>query len=236
MRRCPARVSYRAALAFVLLPAVLGAAGCFDVRSVDPGFLLIDNFDDGAFPANSTFIPWMCYSFSPSTNQNFSCKYDADTLDGSAHSLRLDFRVDDAPDETRQYGGAGLITYGTPGLYQDVTGYSQLRFDVEVQSGNPSLPSDAKLYTQLGCSTVLLTDGSEPGDYILLQSAPYSADWGQTVLSLANFSPPNDTRQIQGGVTECLRRVDNIAFSVDAELLDGGSGAGVLKIDDVYLR
>jgi hypothetical protein len=97
--RCPAtRVSHRAALVFVLLAAVLGAAGCFDVRSVDPGFLLIDNFDDGAFPADSTFIPWMCYAFSPTSNQSYSCKYVTDTLDGSAHSLRLDFRVDDAPD------------------------------------------------------------------------------------------------------------------------------------------
>jgi hypothetical protein len=239
-KRCPAtRVSTRAARAFVLLPVVLGAAGCFDVRSVDPGSLLIDNFDDGAFPADSMFIPWMCYSFNPPTNQNFSCRYDTDTLDGSAHSLRLDFRVDDPPDTdmSRQYGGAGLATYGTPGLYQDVTGFGQLWFDAEVQSGNPALSSDAILYAQLGCSTVLLTDGSEPGDYFLLQSGIYSeADWKKNDLSLANFSPPDDTRQIQGGVRECLRRVDQIAFTVDAELQDGGSGAGVLKIDDVYLR
>jgi hypothetical protein len=37
-------------------------------------------------------------------------------------------------------------------------------------------------------------------------------------------------------VRECLRRVDSIGFTVDAELQDGASGAGVLKIDDVYLR
>jgi hypothetical protein len=232
------RASNRAALAFVLLPAVLGAAGCFDVHSVDPGFLLIDDFDHGAFPADSTFIPWMCFSYSPNTNQNYSCRYDTDTRDGSAHSLRLDFRVDDTPDMFRQYGGAGLVTYATPGLYQDVTGFGELGFDAEVQSGDPSLPSDALLYAVLGCSTVQLTDGSEPGDYFLSQSAPYVAeDWGPVVRSLANFSPPpGDTRQIQGGVRECLRRVDQIAFQVDAELQDGGSGAGVLKIDDVWLR
>jgi hypothetical protein len=226
-----------AALVFVLLPAVLGSAGCFDVRRVDPGSLLIDNFDDGAFPADSTFIPWMCYSFNPLTNQKYSCRYDTDTLDGSAHSLRLDFRVDDPPNTTRQYGGVGLVTYGTPGLSQDLTGFSQLEFDAELRSDDPPLPSDALLLAQFGCSTVQLTDGSVPGDVSVSQSAPYRADWRQVVLALANFSPPpDDTRQIQGGVTECLRRVDQIAFNVDAELLDGGSGAGVLKIDDVYLR
>jgi hypothetical protein len=231
------RLPTGAARASVLLAVVLGAVGCFDVHSVDPGFLLIDSFDDGAFPADSTFIPWMCFSYSPNTNQNYSCRYDTDTRDGSAYSLRLDFRVDDTPDMFRQYGGAGLVTYATPGLYQDVTGFGELGFDAEVQSGDPSLPSDALLYAVLGCGTVQLTDGSEPGDYLLSQSAPYSADWRPVVLSLTNFSPPpGDKRQIQGGLRECLRRVDQIAFQVDAELLDGGSGAGTLKIDDVYLR
>jgi hypothetical protein len=226
-----------AALALALWSLALGAAGCFDVRSVDPGPLLIDNFDNGPFPADSTFSPWMCFSYPPGSNQNYSCKYDTDTLDGSAHSLRLDFHVDDPPDDTRQYGGVGLVTYATPGLYQDVTALGQMGFDAEVQSGLPSLPSDAALYAVLGCSTVQLTNGTDPGDYEVLQAAPYDSHWGKVVLSLANFGPlPGDNRQVQGGVTECLRRIDAIRLQVDAELLDGGSGAGTLKIDNVFLR
>ncbi len=227
----------RRALALGVLAAVLATAGCFDVHDVDPGVLLIDNFDQGAFPADSIFQNWMCFSFNPMTNQNYSCKLDSDTLDGSAHSLRLDFQVSDPPDGIRQYGGVALTSYATPGLYQDVTGFSGLGFDVELESGSPQLPSNTLLQAQFGCSTVQLTDGSEPGDYYLLQTTDSGAEWRRVVLSLADFSGPiADGRQVQGGVAACLRHVDWISFVVDENLLDGGSGAGTLKIDNVYLR
>ena len=70
------------------------ASSCFDAHQVDPGPLVIDNFDEGAFPTDSTFMPWMCYSFNP-PNPNYSCAFDADNFDGSARSLRLDFKITD---------------------------------------------------------------------------------------------------------------------------------------------
>lgn len=183
--RCLAhRVLNRALLAAVLLSAVVSATGCFDVHSVPPGSLVIDNFDDGAFPADATFV-----------------------------------------------------TYGAAGLFRDVTDFATLGFDAEIDSGNPPLPSDAQLQVQLGCSTVRLTDGSEPGDVYLLQDAAHSSQWAQIPLSIANFSFPfSPPRPIEGGAAGCLERVDYIGFVVEAQLPDGQSGAGTLKIDNVHLK
>lgn len=228
--RCAGRYVAVVTLAFL-------AGSCFDAHEVDPGSLVIDNFNDGAFPVDSTFTPWMCYAFNPNTNQNYSCGYDAETLDGSAHSLRLDFAVTDPLDNVVQYPGAGLVTYAAAGLYRDVAAFTRLGVDVEIESGIPQLPGAAAFQVQLGCSTVRLTDGTEPGDVYVLQQAPYSSQWGQPPILTANFSlPTSETRSVQGGVVGCLERVDQISFDVEAGLADGGSGAGTLKIDNVYLK
>jgi hypothetical protein len=214
---------------------LLGGSACFEVHQTDPGSLLFDNFDEGAFPADPSFVPWMCYSYNPDTNQAFSCALDADTLDGSPHSLQLDFAIADPPDGKEQRGGAGLVAYSVVGLYQDFTSFGTLGFDAQLQSGVPQLPSSAILYALLGCSTVQLTDGSRPGDVYILQSTVYDQNWRRNVLTLDNFSFP-DSRQVQGGLAVCLQRVDRVAFQVDAALPDGQSGAGTLKIDDIHLR
>jgi hypothetical protein len=214
---------------------VLGSTACFDVHQTELGSLLIDDFDHGAFPADPNFTPWMCFSYNPSTNQNYSCAFDADTLDGSAHSLRLDFTISDPPDGSEQFGGAGLVTYATAGLYQDFTRFGTLGFEAQLQSGVPQLPSNTILYVVLGCSTVELTDGSQPGDVYIEQSAVYEDSWKQGVLELQNFGFP-DARKVQGGLASCLQRVDRVALQVSPELPDGAIGRGTLKIDDVYLQ
>ena len=55
-------------------------------------------------------------------------------------------------------------------------------------------------------------------------------------VSLDNFSTFSHTGpQIQAG-TGCLQQVDQIGFDLEAELADGETGAGTLKIDHVYLK
>jgi hypothetical protein len=220
-----------------LLVGALGSAGCFDVHTVDPGYHLIDTFDEGYYPADPIFTPWMCYSYNPSANQNYSCAYNGDTPDGSSYSLQLKFTVVDPLDGAEQYGGAGLATDASPGLQEDFSGFSALVFDVELASGLPPLPSDAGLDVHLGCSTARLTDGSQPGDLTVLQSVSYSGSWQQAVAPIADFSfRTNDTRQIDGGVAACLRLVDEIGFDVTENLPDGQTGKGILNIDDVYFK
>jgi hypothetical protein len=235
--RSPGLGASRAGASVALMAAAFAMAGCFDVHDVDPGFRLIDNFDDGYFPSNPSFTPWMCYAFNPVTNQNFSCAQDADTPDGNGDSLRLDVTVDDAPDGSLQYGGAALVTYTARGIREDFTTFTTLVFDAELQSGTPPLASDAKMSVQLGCSTAQLTDGSVPGDLDVKQGVPYSSIWQRRSAALANFGGESSgTRKIKGGAAACLRLVDSIHFQIEAHLPDGQSGKGTLKIDNIYLQ
>jgi hypothetical protein len=235
--RSPGYRASRAGLSVGLLAAVFGAAGCFDVHDVDPGVHLIDNFDDGYFPSDSSFTPWMCYAFNPATNQSFSCAHDADTPDGTGYSLRLDATVDDIPDGSQQYGGATLVSYTARGVHEDVSTFTTLVFDAELQSGTPPFASDAIMDVQFGCSAAQLTDGSVPGDLYVKQSVPYSSLWQRRSAALANFGGESSgTRKIKGGAAACLRLVDSIHFEVEAHLPDGQRGKGTLKIDNIYLK
>jgi hypothetical protein len=215
------------------------ATSCFDAHQVDPGVLMIDDFDHGAFPADATFVPWMCFAYNPSSNQNYSCAYDTDTYDGSKYSLRLDFEVADPVNLMMDYGGAGLATYAPFGLHQDLTAFTTLEFDARLESGIPVLPFGAKLNVAFGCSTARVTDGSAPGNLYVVANVDYdhNSDWGHVVVSLANFSfQSTDTRLIDGGVAGCLRLVDEMDINVEAELPDGASGAGTLNVDNIYLK
>jgi hypothetical protein len=219
-----------------LCAAASPAAGCFDVHAVDPGPYVIDDFDNGTvYPLDPNFGGWQCYSFNPITNMNYSCALSTDTLDGSGYSLEVEFTVDDILNGSQDQGGAGLATYGT--VPEDFTRFSQIVFDAELRSGNPTLPSDALLYVQLQCSMAQLEDGSTPGDLYLLQGVPYTTDWSTFILSMTNFAPPPwDSWEIKGGTPGCLSRVDGIQFTVDEQLPDGQSGMGILNVDDIYLQ
>lgn len=216
------------------------ASSCFDAHQVDPGVLMIDDFDHGPFPTDSTFVPWMCYAYNPRTNQNYTCAYDnTDTFDGSKYSLRLDFEVTDPVNLMMDHGGAGLATYAPFGLQQDFTAFTTLGFDARLQSGIPVLPGAATLSVAIGCSTAHLTDGSAPGDLYVVAAVKYNSDgsWGQRAVSLANFSPQStDPRLIDGGVAGCLRLVDEMDINVEAGLPDGQMGVGTLNIDNIYLK
>ena len=145
----------------------------------------------------------------------------------------------DPVDNRQQFGGAGLITYAAPGLHRDVTSFATIGFDYALRPGIPTLPSNAHFSVSLGCSRARLTDGSEPGDVSVLKTLSYKndGDWHEMTVSLANFSPFSHTGpQIQGEVAGCLQQVDQIGFDLEAELADGQTGAGTLKIDHVYLK
>ncbi len=229
--RCRARFA-RPSAALVAVAVAAITSSCFDAHQVDPGVLMLDDFDHGAFPDDSTFLPWQCFSFNP-TGQKFSCAYDNDTPDGSAFSMHLDFTVVDPTNGVRDWGGAALVTYAPFGLYRDVTPFTTLAFDGRVQSGIPVLPNAATFNVVLGCST--LVDGNAALNHYVVQDWSYdiNGDWRQGTVSLANFSPPEDVRL---NVPDCLQRVDRVAFQVTPNLPDGQSAAGTLNIDNLYFK
>jgi hypothetical protein len=225
------QATWPCAALFAVGVAFVGSA-CFDAHQVDPGVLMLDDFDHGPFPADSTFMPWMCFSFNPN-GQMFSCADDGDTPDGSEYSLRLDFTVADPVNGVRDWGGAGLVTYAPFGLYRDVTVFATLGFDARVQSGIPVLPNTATFNIVFGCST--LVDGTAPENLYVVQDWNYdiSGQWSHGTVSFANFGRPNNTEL---NVADCLRRVDQIAFQLAPNLPDGGSARGTLNIDNIYFK
>jgi hypothetical protein len=221
----------RALLNATLLLAAVSATSCFDVHTVDPGWL-IDDFDDGKNqPADPNFSPWGCYTFGPDTNENYSCGHDSDTLDGSPYSFFLDFTID----ETQEHSGAGIQTRAT--APENFTRFSELVFSAKLESGNPPLPTDAIFYAQIGCSTALAADGSSPGDLFVTLSIDHDNYWKTFSPKLTDYSVPSwESTQISGGTVGCLERADSFNFYVDAQVPYGQSGMGILHIDDIYLQ
>jgi hypothetical protein len=218
--------------AFLL--TVLGAGGCFDVRTVDPGPYIVDDFDDGHFqPADTNFWPWVCYAFNPDTSANINCDHDAGYQ--SAYSLFLDATIVDPPDGTQQHGGASLATFAK--VPEDFTHFSELKFSAKLESGNPPIPSNALLYVELGCNGARAEDGSLPGNLYVNQGVDYKSYWQSFTLAMYSFnSPAWISTHIMGGPAGCLKRIDNIRFTVDAQLPDGQSGRFVLNVDSISLQ
>jgi hypothetical protein len=218
----------RALLCF--LPLAAAASGCFDVHAIDPGPVVLDDFDDGDFqPADPSFGVWMCYSFNP-TNQSYSCDHDAGY--NSAYSLVLHETVVDPMDGTQEHGGGALATYATTPV--DFTRFTELDFATRLVSGSPPISSDARMYLEIGCATAATDDGSVPGDLYVLTNVNYDMSWKSLAAKLANFGPPPwITTPIKGGTAGCLQRADSVRFSVDAALPDGQTGVFTLNIDDI---
>jgi hypothetical protein len=217
-----------------LLLVVLGAGGCFDVRTVDPGPYILDDFDDGDFqPADPNFQPWQCYGFNPDSSANINCNHDAG--DQSAFALFLDATLVDPPDGTQQHGGASLATFAT--VPEDFTRFSEFKFSAKLEPGNPPISSNANLYVELGCNSARADDGSLPGNLYIVQGVDYKNYWQPFVLAMSSFnSPPWLATHIMGGPAGCLQRIDNIRFTVDAQLPDGQTGKFVLHVDTISLQ
>lgn len=224
----------RAAPSIALLLGVLGASGCFDVHTSDPGPYVIDDFDDGDFqPADPTFQPWHCYGFNLVTAKDINCDHDAG--DQSAFSLILTGTVVDPPDGVQQHGGASLRTFASKP--EDFTRFSVIKFSAKLESGSPPIPSNALMYVELGCSGARSEDGTSPGDLYVNQGVNYKSYWQPFALGLNSFnSPAWLATHIMGGAAGCLERIDNIRFTVDPQLPDGQSGKFTLHIDSISMQ
>ena len=198
-----------------LIAGALAAAGCFDVRTRDPGPLVIDDFDDGdRVPALAGFGSWECYAFNAQAPR-VECAVTPGT-DNSPFALYLDFGIDDP---------------------LDVNAHEEFVFSAMLASGTPALPSDARLYVELACTTAVGKDGSRPGDFYVSASADYKNYWQQFRIDVASFGQPAwIVKKIEGGPERCRQLVDGIRFTIDAHLADGLSGQAVMTIDGISLQ
>ncbi len=226
----------RSGSAAVLLMAMsMTAPACFSVDRVDPGAVVIDDFDDGDFvPAMPELAYWWCYAFNPSTSRDYHC----DHTDGylSRYSLFVEFSLQDPLDGVQQYPGAGLVAW-SGGATLDFTRYRELILSMKLQSGIPPIPSEAKIYVELHCRTVQGESGAPVPDFYLTLSVSPTSDWSTFRLALANWTPPPwQTEHIKGGIPACLRAIDGISIDLSGELKDGATGSGTLFIDGLSLQ
>jgi len=226
-RRAPALVAGLAAVVF---------AGCFDVRSVDPGPVVLDDFDDGDLqPADPTFTLWSCRRFNPDTSEGVACDRDSPGFQGN-YSLRLTARVEDVPNSRMDHAGAALVTR-VVGPVVDMTRFQTITFSAKVESGQPPLPATPQLLVELGCKNVQRDDMTWSDASRVTQAASFSANWQTVPLRMQNFiSPSYDSVHFPGGPAECLVQVDSVRFALNAELDDGGSAQFTLWIDSISFQ
>jgi hypothetical protein len=213
---------------------LFGALGCFDVHMIDAGPLVIDDFEDGDVqPADPTFGPWSCFELGSTIDQAPACVVDSGYQSG--YSLLLAATTTDPPDGVEQHVGAALATSADEP--QDLSRFRELVFNVEIESGNPPLPSDALLNVVLHCSTAQADNGTPQNDLDVIQGASFTNQWQTDTLSLANFGPPFFVpTHITGGPAACLKRVDGIELNIDTRLPDGATGQFFLHVDNIQLR
>lgn len=211
-------------------------AGCFDVHATD--LLVIDNFNDGDLqPLDPGFGVWDCQTINSPSTPKASCAVSTDTNDQSAYSILLHVLALDPADGLQQHGGASVATGATMGAV-DFTHYKHIAFDIKlVPGGTNPLPLNGLVYLELACSTVRPESMDMRQDVYVSQGVPYSSTWHNVALSLINFgSPPWLVEPIDGGPGACLRHVDGVRFSIDAQLPDGQSGDGFLYLDNIVLE
>jgi hypothetical protein len=215
-----------------LLP-LIAAMGCFNVQTVDPGPLFIDDFEDGDIaPADPTFNDWRCYSINP-PGQDISCAPVPMPGDNSSFALQLQATIQDPVNQRQDHGGAALSTPANTPV--DFTRFNMIAFDFSFD--DLALPTGALLYAELGCSTVLASNSTNPKNLYILHPVDTTVrGWNRATLSLSEFAPPPWVPiGIKGGAPACLSHVDSVRVSVDADLGDGDTKSFTLTIDDLEL-
>jgi len=219
------------------LVMVLTTAGCFDAHSVDPGPLVIDDFEDGdTRPADPQFDTWGCGSFNPPTTENCTCGVVPNPEHpNSLYAMQLTATIQDPSDGRTNNGGAGVVSAAAPP--RDFTAFDKLILSAKLESGNRPLPTDARFYVELHCTRARTMDGATPGNLLVIQPVDYETGWKDFSLEMTRFGLPSwDSRAVEGGKEACLRQIDRISFTVNAQLPDGQSGQFILSIDDIALQ
>ena len=220
-------VTWRGRVAFVLLS--LAAPACFDVQTVDPGVLLVDDFDDGDFlPAMPELGYWQCYTSNPPTNRDYRCDHKAESPSGD--SLFVEFALADVPNGQDLFPGVGFLSVGENGARVDLTPYRELVISMKLENGNSPLPSEARVHVSLQCKPPRARPAIAAASGLFLCHQPGCQPAERVVpkpFPLRIFGPPPDTTQhIKGGVPACLRAVDGISIALEGGLKDGQSGQG----------
>lgn len=231
----------RRPLAAVLTALVLG--GCIEVEKLQPGPLIIDNFeDDDTTPFSRRFSQWRCATFSGASGRedpDGGTSADASPPDGEGSGTR----VPCAPQPGGDPDGRGHAL--TVEIYiQDPRDGRRENSRIEVATSVREAAIDASAFQRLGFSALIEADPAtfpvpvvevelQCGGAVLSQRVtPFVVDgvWAKFQPRLSDFSFSLAPRN-----PACMREVDGIRFTVRPALLDGQTAQGAFRIDNVYL-
>ena len=132
--------------ALALVTVSVTSVCCFDVRAVDAGPPVLDDFEDGDLtPSLPDFAAWSCEMFKPSAPADCALTEGFD----SSFSLSARFSISDPPDAIQQHGGILIVTQADRPL--DLTALSAITFDVRLISATTPFPPGALMYLDLLC-------------------------------------------------------------------------------------
>jgi hypothetical protein len=221
-----------------LLLAGVAVPACFNVTTRAPGPLIVDDFEDVNKVARAPeFSEWSCEMVNPTDSMvpdHFVlCDAERDaTGDGV---LLAEFRITDPlaqpPDGLQQHGGVAVITHTLRNTVIDLRTFSQIAVDVRV---GPEL-TNAEARVELGCTSAIVSDASPPLDPFLVSiPQPITDTWTPLRLDLTRAFGPG-TQPTPPTIQDCMRLVDSVRIVLDAQLPDGQSTSGSLRIDDLKI-
>jgi hypothetical protein len=227
-------------------------AGCFDVRTVDPGRWLIDDFEaPNGFPTDRSFERWGCQPLDEDHPIDADgCNRVLDPgpgLNNGNHVLHLAAAL--YPNEgIGTFTRAEVATHVPAARILDLRPYDQflfswrLVFEPEAEKSLSSPKDNLNLIAQLVCTTARSQDGGVPNKPFIVHSIPYTfgaagaEEWN--TRALPSFSTP-EFSQNAPEVQDCLARVDGIKITVDSTqrpVLPNHKVNFDLYIDDISLH
>ena len=220
------------------------ATGCFSVQEVDvtqrppSPRIILDDFDDGDLvPSSNLFDSWDCYQFNPAPSVRDCSDVSRDDRN-LAFSLSFDLTGPSVPSDMGI--GAGMSLVRQAGTV-DLSPYQRLHVDVNVDAGNPPLPSVARFEIGVVCTTV--NGGNGSGTYLPMVVEDYTIDefpspneWRSLTVSLHQLMPPAWLQIQQPSAADCLKVVDFVHFEVSSGFDVNQHAKGSLAIDNVWLE
>lgn len=234
------KAALRGAMLLAALPMV---SSCFDVRQVDPGYWIIDDFDspDGGTRPNgggaaTGFERWGCWPQDKVPIDNGDCNV-ITTVDGHT-ALHVGATIEKPPIDYSER--AEVATFAAPPI--DLTFYDQLGFNAALVVEAPNLFENLNLKVQLTCDSVLAeTDrGLEPtaNPRVFTAFEPqHDGGWHRYDRLLEEFVVPQEDPPIVNK-QHCLAHVNGIKITVDfnSQVTKASSRRVDLYVDEIWLE
>ena len=222
----------------------LALVSCYDMQELDPGpehpYLLIDDFEDGddaetgmMASASQFRHMWQAAPFNADNNRGMVHYLEITPADPSAFALGGEFTFTDPGND--DFTGVNVgVSNARPLL--DARFFEAIHFTIRFDQGTSRFPSTTKFYVQLGCDSAPTVNDDGP-PWIHGSIMGVSNDWKTLRVRTADLVKPQEQDFVlEGGVTDCLARVDSVRVTVSTKPRLEEPVTGRLYLDDIYFE